>query len=150
MNKKLYYLFFALALVSCERPAIENTAQLKLMLKAEGISRISDVSVTAHDINMNRDYTDTTLTMTLPLGYYDLAVTAKGDGQPITAYKRGVSLSQDCAVELVADFVRAGDDHLYWRRFSIPEQKRRKASVITAISTSSLSTIPQIRFPRMV
>ena len=60
MNKKLYYLFFALALVSCERPAIENTAQLKLMLKAEGISRISDLSVTAHDVNMNRDFTDTT------------------------------------------------------------------------------------------
>ena len=146
MNKKLYYLFFALALVSCERPAIENTAQLRLMLKAEGISRISDVSVTAHDINMNRDYTDTTLTMTLPLGYYDLAVTAKGDGQPITAYKRGVSLSQDCAVELVADFVRAGDDHfvlaeIFYTGTETPEGKRYNGDKYFVIVNNSADTL---------
>ena len=112
IKKQLYYIFIALCLISCEQPSLQDTARMTISLKAEGITTISDLSVTAHDINMNRDYTDTTLTMTLPLGYYDLAVTAKGDGQPITAYKRGIALTQNISVPMEADFVKAGGSRI--------------------------------------
>ena len=146
IKKQLYYIFIALCLISCEQSSLQDTARMTITLKAEGITTISDLSVTAHDINMNRDYTDTTLTMTLPLGYYDLAVTAKGDGQPITAYKRGIALTQNISVPMEADFVKAGDDHfvlaeIFYTGTETPEGKRYNGDKYFVIVNNSADTL---------
>ncbi len=47
IKQQLYYLFVALCLISCDQPALQETARITIALKAEGITTISDLSVTA-------------------------------------------------------------------------------------------------------
>lgn len=149
MNRKknIITLFVcALMLAACNQPAVETTARLTVILRAEGIRHIDSIELKAHDINMNRDYTDTTLTITLPLGYYDLSVSAKGDGQPIRAYKRGLSLQQDCTVELNANFVTTGDGdfvlaEIFFAGTETPEGKRYIGDKYFVVVNNSADTL---------
>ena len=146
IKKQLYYILFALCLISCERPALQDTARLTILLKAEGIAAITDLSVTAHDINMNRDYTDTTLTLTLPMGYYDLSLSANGDGRAIRAYQRGVALTRDLSIELEAAFVSSGDDHfvlaeIFFAGTETPEAKRYNGDKYFVIVNNAPDTL---------
>ena len=114
---------------SCKDDGLSEKAQLTVVLRAEGIQQVSDVKLTAHDINMNKDYTDTCLTMTVPLGYYDLSVTAKGDGKPIRAYQRGVKIERDCTIEMQAEYVPTGQNgfvlaEIFFAGTETPEGKR--------------------------
>lgn len=135
-----------LILIGCNQQTIENTACLTVLLHTDGIVSVSDIELKAHDINMNRDYTDSTLTTTLPLGYYDLSVTAKGDNQPIRAYKRGVSLTQDCIVELNADFVTTGNGdfvlaEIFFAGTETPEGKRYIGDKYFVVLNNSADTL---------
>ena len=128
-NIQLLAIFSCLLLVACENTGVNTTARLTVVLHTEGVGTVSEVAVVAHDINMNKDYSDSTLTMTIPLGYYDLSVTAKADGQPIRAYGRGVKVERDCSVELYPDYVKSGDDNfvlaeIFFAGTETPEGKR--------------------------
>lgn len=137
----------SIVLTGCEQSAVEQTAQLTVALHTEGIKTVSEVAVVAHDINMNRDYLSDTLSFRLPLGYYDLSVTANGDGQPIRAYKRGLAVTQDCSIELFPDFVPTGEGdfvlaEIFFAGTETPEGKRYigdKYFVIVNNATDTLS-----------
>ena len=133
MIKKVVYIvlcLLSLLLVpSCEHGGLSGTAEVTVVLHTEGISDVREVLFKAHDINMNKDYTDTCLTLTVPLGYYDLSVTALGDGQPIRAYQRGVKVQQSGTIELYAEFVKSGTDdfvlaEIFFAGTETPEGKR--------------------------
>lgn len=131
---------------ACEREAVERTARLTIVLHAEGIEQVTNVAVTVHDINMNKDYTDSTLSLTLPLGYYDLTVTATGDGQPIRATRRGVVVAQDCTIELKADFVPTGDNNfvlaeIFFAGTETPEGKRYNGDKYFVVYNNSADTL---------
>lgn len=138
---------WSLVFVSCERNnGIDSTAQLTVVLHADGINSIRDVKLTAHDVNLNKDYIDTSLTMTLPLGFYDLSVTALGDSMPIRAQKRGVSLSQDLVVELTAGFVPSGDENfvlaeIFFTGTETPEGKRYLGDKYFVVFNNSADTL---------
>ena len=119
----------AMLMVACEKKGLTDTAKVTVVLHADGISEVSHVALTAHDINMNKDYTDSALVITVPVGYYDLSVHALGDGQAIRAYKRGVKVERDCTVEMNASFVPQGDGHfvlaeIFFAGTETPEGKR--------------------------
>jgi len=115
---------------SCEKKTdVADTAKVTVVLHADGISQVSNLALTAHDINMNKDYTDSALVITVPVGYYDLSVHALGDGQAIRAYKRGVKVERDCTVEMNASFVPQGDGNfvlaeIFFAGTETPEGKR--------------------------
>lgn len=149
MKTKLYFVLCTLFLctfTACEREAVQTTARLTVVLHADGIDSISDVELKAHDINMNKDYTDSTLTITLPIGYYDLSVTAKGDGQAIRAYKRGVTVQNDASVELYAGFVPTGNENfvlaeIFFAGTETPEGKRYNGDKYFVIVNNSADTL---------
>ena len=132
---------------SCEQQNIADTARVTVVLHADGIAQVSDIVFTAHDINMNKDYTADSLVLSMPLGYYDLSVTAKGDGQAIRAYQRGVKVQRDCVVDLYADFVINGEGdfvlaEIFFAGTETPEGKRYigdKYFVVYNNSTDTLS-----------
>ena len=135
-----------LFMVSCEKPAIEQTVQLTVVLHAEGIQTISNVELNAHDINMNRDYLSDTLSFRLPLGYYDLSVSALGDSVPIRAYKRGLAVTQDCTIDLYADFVPTGEGNfvlaeIFFAGTETPEGKRYIGDKYFVIFNNSADTL---------
>lgn len=144
----LYIILSLCTFISCEQPqSVEQTARLTVVLRADGIEEVSEISLTAHDINMNKDYTADSLVITVPLGYYNLSVTAKGDGQPIRAYKHGVKVERDGTVEMEASFAPQGDDNfvlaeIFFAGTETPEGKRYigdKYFVIYNNSTDTLS-----------
>ena len=148
MNKgyRILLVLCTILLIACDPQSVSETARLTVNLHADGIDAVTDLAVTAHDINMNRDYTDTTLTLTLPLGYYDLTVNAQGDGNPIRAYGRGVKLTQDCTVELYADFASTGDNHfvlaeIFFAGTETPEGKRYIGDKYFVIFNNSSDTL---------
>ena len=130
--KSRFFIWIALCgmvMSACESGGVSETAELRVVLNAEGIEQVSEIMLTAHDINMNKDYRDSSLTMRIPLGYYDLSVTAKGDGKPIRAYQRGVKIERDCTVELNADYVPSGQEgfvlaEIFFAGTETPEGKR--------------------------
>ena len=114
---------------SCEKKGLTDTAQVTVVLHTDGISQVSEIALTAHDINMNKDYTDSALVITVPIGYYDLSVHALGDGQAIRAYKRGVKVEGDCTVEMSASFVPQSNGdfvlaEIFFAGTETPEGKR--------------------------
>lgn len=118
-----------MALMACEHGGLSGPAYVTVVLHAEGIAEVSGVVLKAHDINMNKDYTDSTLTITVPPGYYDFAVTALGDGEPIRAYQRGVKVQGNRTVELYAEFVKNSTDdfvlaEIFFAGTETPEGKR--------------------------
>lgn len=122
-------LLFLVLCPSCEHGGLSGTANVTVVLHTEGITEVSEIVLKAHDINMNKDYTDSSLTIAVPLGYYDLSVTALGDGQPIRAYQRGVKVQGDGAIELFAEFVKNGTDdfvlaEIFFAGTETPEGKR--------------------------
>lgn len=126
---KLGVLLCCLLLLGCKDDGLSDTAQLTVVLRTEGMGTISDVTLTAHDINMNKDYTDSLLTLVVPLGYYDLSVTAMGDGMPIRAYQRGVKIESDMTVEMSAEYIPGGQDgfvlaEIFFAGTETPEGKR--------------------------
>lgn len=148
MNKgyRILLVLCTILLIACDPQSVSETARLTVNLHADGIDAVTDLAVTAHDINMNRDYTDTTLTLTLPLGYYDLTVNALGDGNPIRAYGRGVKLTQDCTVDLYADFVSTGDNNfvlaeIFFAGTETPEGKRYIGDKYFVIFNNSSDTL---------
>ncbi len=148
MNKgyRILLVLCPILLIACDPQSVSETARLTVILHADGIDAVTDLAVTAHDINMNRDYTDTTLTLTLPLGYYDLTVNAQGDGNPIRAYGRGVKLTQDCMVDLYADFVSTGDHNfvlaeIFFAGTETPEGKRYIGDKYFVIFNNSSDTL---------
>lgn len=135
-------------MVACEKKAdVTSTAQLTVILHAESIKSVTDITLKAHDINMNKDYTESSLTITLPLGYYDLTVNALGDGQPIRAYQRGVKVESDCTVELYADFVTSGEGdfvlaEIFFAGTETPEGKRYIGDKYFVIFNNASDTLP--------
>ena len=128
---KLFILLALCGMVfsACEDSGVSEKALLTVVLHADGIEQVSEIVLTAHDVNMNKDYRDSSLTLTLPVGYYNLSVTAQGDGKAIRAYQRGVKLIQDCTVELYADYVPSGDvgfvlAEIFFTGTETPEGKR--------------------------
>ena len=146
-NLKIIALFCCLLFVACEQQNIADTARVTVVLHADGIAQVSDIVFTAHDINMNKDYTADSLVLSMPLGYYDLSVTAQGDGQAIRAYRRGVKVQRDCVVDLDADFVINGEGdfvlaEIFFAGTETPEGKRYigdKYFVLYNNSTDTLS-----------
>lgn len=137
---------FLYTFVGCEQQTVVNTARLTIVLRADGIDTISNISLTAHDINMNRDYTDTTLSLTLPQGYYDLILTADGDGQPIRATQRGVAIIEDYTLELKAHFVPAGEGgfvlaEIFFAGTETPEGKRYIGDKYFVVFNNSADTL---------
>lgn len=137
----------AMIMVACEKKSVVETAQVTVVLHAEGIQEVRAIELKAHDINMNKDYVESGLTITVPVGYYDLSLTAQGDGQAIRAYKRGVKVNQDCTVEMEASPVISGEDNfvlaeIFFAGTETPEGKRYigdKYFVIYNNSTDTLS-----------
>ena len=126
---KIIALFLCLLLVACDQKDINTTAKVTVVLHAEGIDEVSEIELKAHDINMNKDYTESALVITVPVGYFDLSVRAMGDGQAIRAYKRGVKVERDCTIEMDASFVSQGDDNfvlaeIFFAGTETPEGKR--------------------------
>ncbi|MBQ7631367.1 MAG: DUF4876 domain-containing protein [Paludibacteraceae bacterium] len=135
-----------LLFVGCEPNAVELTAQLTIVLHSDGIDSVSEISVTAHDINMNHDYISDTLSFRLPQGYYNLSVSATGDGQPIRAYKRGVVINQDCVIELNAEYVPTGDANfvlaeIFFTGTETPEGKRYLGDRYFVVFNNSSDTL---------
>lgn len=126
---KLGVLLCCLLLLGCKDDGLSDTAQLTVVLQAEGLGHVSEIALTAHDINMNKDYTDSLLTLVVPLGYYDLSVTAMGDGKPIRAYQRGVKIESDMTIEMSAEYIPGGQDgfvlaEIFFAGTETPEGKR--------------------------
>ncbi len=124
-------LFIGMVLLcaSCEQGGLSETARVSVVLQAEGIGHVSEIALTAHDINMNKDYTDSLLTLVVPLGYYDLSVTALGDGRPIRAYRRGVKIESDMTIEMSAEYIPGGQEgfvlaEIFFAGTETPEGKR--------------------------
>lgn len=149
--KHNWFVILCFMLTSCEHAqlveygATEN-ATIKVVLQTEGISKISDVSFKAYDINMNKDYKSDTLMLTIPLGYYDLSITAKGDGHPIRAYKRGVAVREDISVELTVDFMHEGNNNfvlaeIFFAGTETPEGKRYLGDKYFVIFNNSPDTL---------
>ena len=133
-------------LVACHNNDVTDTAKVTVELHADGIANVTDIALTAHDINMNKDYLDSALTITLPVGYYDLSLTAQGDGQAIRAYQRGVKVSQDCTVQMEARLVNAGSDNfvlaeVFFAGTETPEGKRYLGDKYFVIYNNSPDTL---------
>ncbi|MBQ6722927.1 MAG: DUF4876 domain-containing protein [Paludibacteraceae bacterium] len=126
--KWIVFALFAMLIVACEKNAVVNTAQVTVVLHADGIQEVTEIELKAHDINMNKDYSNSALMITVPVGYYDLSVHALGDGQAIRAYKRGIKVEHDCTIEMEASFV-SGDAgfvlaEIFFAGTETPEGKR--------------------------
>ena len=143
---KIIALFFCLLLVACDQKDINTTAIVTVVLHADGIQEVSAVELKAHDINMNKDYTDSALVITVPVGYYDLSVRALGDGQAIRAYKRGVKVQRDCTIEMDASYVSQGDDNfvlaeIFFAGTETPEGKRYIGDKYFVVYNNSADTL---------
>lgn len=141
-----FLLTLVVLLAACEKPRVMETAQVTVVLRADGVSEVSDMALTAHDINMNKDYIDSSMTITLPVGYYDLSVSAKGDGSPIRAYKRGMKVVEDCTVEMEASPVISGEDNfvlaeIFFAGTETPEGKRYIGDKYFVIYNNSTDTM---------
>ncbi len=126
--KWIVFALFAMLIVACEKNTVVNTAQVTVVLHADGIQEVTEIELKAHDINMNKDYSNSALMITVPVGYYDLSVHALGDGQAIRAYKRGIKVEHDCTIEMEASFV-SGDAgfvlaEIFFAGTETPEGKR--------------------------
>lgn len=126
--KWIVFALLAMLIVACEKNAVVNTAQVTVVLHADGIQEVTEIELKAHDINMNKDYSNSALMITVPVGYYDLSVHALGDGQAIRAYKRGIKVEHDCTIEMEASFV-SGDAgfvlaEIFFAGTETPEGKR--------------------------
>ena len=146
--KKIFYIVLCscLVLTGCEKKDPVQTAELSVVLQMEGVTKISDVVISAHDVNMNRDYSESSTTISLPLGYYDLTVNALGDGQPIRAYKRGVKVERDCTVEMTADWVQDRTDdfvlaEIFFAGTETPEGKRYIGDKYFVVFNNSTDTL---------
>lgn len=127
--KFLWVALCAMGLIGCEKGDMTSTAKVTTVLHTDGIEQVSDVTVKAHDVNMNKDYFSDSLSIILPVGYYDITVSALGDSVPIRAYKRGVAVTQDCSMELYAEFVPSGEEdfvlaEIFFAGTETPEGKR--------------------------
>ncbi len=143
---KIIALFFCLLFVACDKKDINTAAKVTVMLHAEGIEEVSEISLTAHDINMNKDYTGNTLVITVPVGYFDFSVRAMGDGKAIRAYKRGVKVERDCTIEMDASFVSQGDDsfvlaEIFFAGTETPEGKRYIGDKYFVVYNNSADTL---------
>ena len=139
-------LLFLVLCPSCEHGGLSGTANVTVVLHTEGITEVSEIVLKAHDINMNKDYTDSSLTIAVPLGYYDLSVTALGDGQPIRAYQRGVKVQGDGAIEFFAEFVKNGTDdfvlaEIFFAGTETPEGKRYIGDKYFVVCNNSPDTL---------
>ena len=98
-----------LLLAACEPSSLNRTARVTVVLQMEQLEDVSHIHITAHDVNMNKDYTDSTLSLTIPIGYYDWSISAENNGRAIRGYLRGVVVSQDCSVTIQTDYMSTGE-----------------------------------------
>ncbi len=143
---KIIALFLCLLFVACDQKDINTTAKVTVVLHADGIQEVSEIELKAHDINMNKDYTDSVLVITVPVGYFDLSVRAMGDGQAIRAYKRGVKVQRDCTIEMDASYVSQGDDNfvlaeIFFAGTETPEGKRYIGDKYFVVFNNSADTL---------
>lgn len=143
--KWIVFALFAMLIVACEKNAVVNTAQVTVVLHADGIQEVTEIELKAHDINMNKDYSNSALMITVPVGYYDLSVHALGDGQAIRAYKRGIKVEHDCTIEMEASFV-SGDDgfvlaEIFFAGTETPEGKRYIGDKYFVVFNNSADTL---------
>lgn len=132
MGNKIKLILWTLSmiLIACEPQGMteDGFATMKVELLTEGVDEVSDIVLTAHDINMNKDYSDTTLIMTLPMGYYDLTFKGKGDGRQMRAYQRGVKITANTTVHMNAIIVQNKQDfvlaEIFFAGTETPEGKR--------------------------
>ena len=144
--KVIGFALCAMMMVACEKKDVAEHARVTVVLQAEGIASVSEMVLKAHDINMNKDYTERALSISVPLGYYDLTVNATGDGQPIRGYLRGVKVERDCTVEIRADFVKSGTDdfvlaEIFFAGTETPEGKRYIGDKYFVIFNNSPDTL---------
>lgn len=143
--KWIVFALFAMLIVACEKNAVVNTAQVTVVLHADGIQEVTEIELKAHDINMNKDYSNSALMITVPVGYYDLSVHALGDGQAIRAYKRGIKVEHDCTIEMEASFV-SGDAgfvlaEIFFAGTETPEGKRYIGDKYFVVFNNSADTL---------
>ena len=144
--KVIVFAICAMMMLACDQKDINTTAKVTVVLHADGIQDVSEIELKAHDINMNKDYTDSVLVITVPVGYFDLSVRAMGDGQAIRAYKRGVKVQRDCTIEMDASFVSQGDDNfvlaeIFFAGTETPEGKRYIGDKYFVVFNNSADTL---------
>lgn len=144
--KPIIFFLCVLVLAACERPTDENVVRVTVELHTDGVTHFSDIMLTAHDINMNKDYTADTLVLSLPMGYYDFSVSAQANGNTVRAYIRGVKVIQDCVIGMEAfyenaehgDFVLA---EIFFAGTETPEGKRYIGDKYFVIYNNSTDTL---------
>jgi len=136
----------ALLLTACQQQgAVEGNAVLRVELQADGLDSIRNIVFTAHDINMDKYYEDSTLTMTLPVGYYDLSIKAISNGKQVRAYQRGVKVTRDIVLPLQAIVLRDRKDfvlaEIFFAGTETPEGKRYLGDKYFVVYNNSNDTL---------
>lgn len=144
--KPIIFFLCVLVLAACERPTDENVVQVTVELHTDGVTHFSDIMLTAHDINMNKDYTADTLVLSLPMGYYDFSVSAQANGNTVRAYVRGVKVIQDCVIGMEAFYENAGHGdfvlaEIFFAGTETPEGKRYIGDKYFVIYNNSPDTL---------
>ena len=133
-------------LAACEPSSLNQTARVTVVLQMEQLEDVSHIHITAHDVNMNKDYTDSTLSLTIPIGYYDWSISAENNGRPIRGYLRGVVISQDCSVTIQTDYMSTGEGdfvlaEIFFAGTETPEGKRYIGDKYFVIYNNSEDTL---------
>ncbi len=144
--KPIIFFLCVLVLAACERPTDENVVRVTVELHTDGVTHFSDIMLTAHDINMNKDYTADTLVLSLPMGYYDFSVSAQANGNTVRAYIRGVKVIQDCVIGMEAFYENAGHGdfvlaEIFFAGTETPEGKRYIGDKYFVIYNNSTDTL---------
>lgn len=133
-----------LLLAGCEQQDVQ-TATVTMALQGEGIGALTDIEVRVHDLNMSKVYTSQSLTITLPFGFYDVEVNAQSDGQALRASKRGVAVTQDCTIEMVASWLPTDDGfvlaEIFFAGTETPEGKRYNGDKYFVVYNNSADTL---------
>ena len=144
--KPIIFFLCVLVLAACERPTDENVVRVTVELHTDGVTHFSDIMLTAHDINMNKDYTADSLVLSLPMGYYDFSVSAQANGNTVRAYIRGVKVIHDCVIGMEAFYENAGHGdfvlaEIFFAGTETPEGKRYIGDKYFVIYNNSTDTL---------
>ena len=142
----IFVLFVLLLLPSCVPEVNETQATLTVELNTETVGQVTDLQLSASDLNRELSYTSSELTITLPVGYYDIAITGLANGKPIRANKRGVTVVKNSTIELEATFVNKEKEEfvlaeIFFAGTETPEGKRYNGDKYFVIVNNSDDTL---------
>ena len=142
----IFILFVLLLLPSCVPEVNETQATLTVELNTERVGQVTDLQLSASDLNRELSYTSSELTITLPVGYYDIAITGLANGKPIRANKRGVTVVKNSTIELEATFVNKEKEEfvlaeIFFAGTETPEGKRYNGDKYFVIVNNSDDTL---------